>query len=129
MSKLKKIGVQKGSNDGRRAVKAARTASNKAKRQARHAERTAQQSACPKRGLARSLRRWVDRSSREPAAVLTKHKNLASIHRVAASDKKRKVERPLGLSINGQPMGSVTEAVWTIRNLAEERKQQATIPA
>jgi hypothetical protein len=123
---LAKPKQQPGKKDN--SAKLARTASNKARRATAHAKRMAEQQLCPKHGLARALRRWVDRTSKEPAVVLCTHKKLASIHRVAVSERRKKQPLPLAISINGKEMGSLTEAVWTIRNLAELAKQR-TAPA
>ena len=120
MAKDKKAAPK--SNDARRAAKAARTASNKARRAKAHAKRMAEQQLCPKRGLRRSIRRWCDRISREPAAVLKQHKKLASLVRV--KEKPTRSEPELSISINGKPMGSMAELVWTGRQLEFERAQR-----
>lgn len=113
------------SNDSRLAYKKARTESNTARRRVKHAKRTRALLPHPKRGLARAMRRWcesVSRTSPVPV-VLTSNTNLASLVRVRR-EKRKSDNHNLGLRINGQVMGSMAEAVWTVRNLAESAKQR-----
>lgn len=105
-------------------AKLARTQANKAKRAARHTARMAEQQLCPKRGLARAMRRFCFSVSREMARVMKR--NGYTMSKLVRMPKQARGKQELKLSINGKPMSSLAEAVWTARHLAEERKRDQT---
>lgn len=104
--------------------KDARIKGNVVKRATRHTARMQEQKPCPKRGLARALRRYCDGVAKEAARVLTKHHNLASLVRARRTPKPKR-EAPLRISVNGKAMGSLAELAWTMRQLEQERAARA----
>lgn len=110
------------SKDAKRSAKDARIKHNAVLRANRHTVRMNKQKACPKRGKARALRRYSDGVSREWPKVLTRSGYTMSM--VFKGKRKQKEQQPssTGISINGKPMGSMAEALWTVRHLAEQRK-------
>lgn len=129
MAKKKEQPTNKGS-DHRRAMKVARTEANRIRRAQSHTIRRKQQEGkCLKtqRGTARALRRYTDRTSREFPEVLRGKYSMSMLVRVPKRAEKAK-PASLGLLINGKQMGSMTEALWTARQIAEgqrERQQHA----
>jgi predicted ATPase len=122
---MAKAKPQPKSNEKKGEHKVARTNANRMKRAAKHIARLKKQQAkCPKvtRGTARALRRFCDRTSREFPAVLKGRYTMSMLFRVPKREPKPQPK--LGLLINGKPMGSMAEVLWTVRNLAEQAKQR-----
>lgn len=119
MAAKKKQVVVKAANwkDGR--IKA-----NAVRRAAKHQRRLEQQTACPKRGTARALRRWTDGVSREWPVVLDGKFNRAELARPVTP--KHKERQPIGLliRINGVPMYSPESAAHRVRELMRQAREQ-----
>jgi hypothetical protein len=125
--------------DARRAHKEARTKANKTRRAAKHVKRLKQQDKahptnCPKvkRGTARALRRFCDRTSREFPSVLKGRYTMSMLVRAPKQQKPDNVAPTPLFKVNGVEVFSQAHASYMVRELAEQaraRKSQEMNPA